>query len=186
MRLWSVRETIGTGLVVAVLLVIVLALPSTAQTQVTANQGAPGRLGAWPVTLTTFPDGGIPVVIQAPDDGLPVMVQTPDGGLPVALPFSCAVPSIKNTVIGTGSVPCPTTRTTGTNWLRICNDRSNGASAVLKIRFDGATVSLASGTPGLTLGWGDCHDDYFPASVVPTCIASTASTNVYSMECIRQ
>lgn len=94
------------------LLFLAVAVPVLvlAQTQVTANQGAPGRSGSWPVYLTLFPDGGIPiapVVVSGPVqiEGT-VTSLPPDGGLRVTL-GSDVVPvsgSVSATIVGTPTV----------------------------------------------------------------------------------
>lgn len=147
-----------------VLLFGLLALGSIAhaQTQVTANQGAPGRAGAWPVTVESG-------TVTATSSQL-----------------LCTSPLDKVLTIGTSAVACPTSRVSGSNFLQICNDRTNTATAFLIVRLDGGTPSFSVRTGGIALGRGDCIGYAVADTVTPKCIANESGVVTTSLECTIQ
>lgn len=105
-------------------LLLLVAVPVLvfAQTQVIANQGSPGTRGSWPVYLTLFPDGGLPVSATVTGD---VVAYPPDGGTDVNIVSSVRLDSNVSTAPGT--------------WLGVAGD-STGTR--LQVDIPG-TVTLA-------------------------------------------
>lgn len=134
------------------------------QTQVMANQGAPGRQGAWPVTVES---------VQA-------TINTSSAQL------LCTSPSDKVLTIGASAVACPTTRVSGSNFLQICNDRTNTATAFLLVRIDGGTPAFSPRTGGIALGRGDCIGYPVADTVAPKCIANESGVVTTTLECTIQ
>lgn len=136
--------------------------PAGAQTVV--NQGAPGKQGAWPVTIV----GG------GSDGGTT--------GTVTVVPATCA---IKENVIsvGTSSTSCPPTQQTGRRSVFLCNGADNPGAGLVKVRTDGVAPTMTLGTPGTVLVKGTCISLPVDATKVPRCISDVSGTIVTTMEC---
>ncbi len=149
------------------LLVIALVLAggfaAWAQTEVMANQGSPGKRGAWPIRGT-----------QALNDGGYAFPTTP-------YPCSDASPHAVTSVTN-ASTTTPSTAQAGRVWTQVCNSPQNAAGSIVKCRADGTAPVFALGNAGDVLELGDCQMYYVSASRNILCISNAAggvSTSTY-------
>ncbi len=143
------------------------------QQAVTANQGAPGKQGAWPV------------VISGTAPGAAAIVTGPDGGAVRTQDVQCTgASSQKITTTGLAAVNTPSAQATGRIYIELCNSLQNSSNPIVKCRVDGTVPVAAAGNLGDVLGVGDCIRYTVNALVVPSCISDAATTYVTSYECV--
>lgn len=150
---------------VAVLLLSFTGLYAWADTPVTANQGAPGKQGCWPVCGTVhieFDAGYLGAVSEQP----------------------CLTYKETNTSVGTSAVLVPPTPLANRAWVRICNSLQNseGAQCVCSAT---TTPTFTASSLGDNLAVSDCVK--YPITSadagVPICICNGASTRLPTAEC---
>lgn len=135
---------------------------------VTVNQGAPGNYGPWPVTVS----GGIVV-----DGGVTIT------GTISTTPALCTTSAHKVTSVSGTAVNCPGTQLTGRRYVWLCNSLENTGTPIIKIRVDGTSPVIGTGTAGDVLNVGDCITYAVGPSVVPQCISNASGVAVDTYEC---
>jgi len=154
MRLWKIWLPVTLAVVLA-------STWAVAQQFMTANQGAPGKFGPWPVTVVMPVGSGIPVTPQL-----------------------CLTNIHKNTAVGGAAVSTPAAQLAGRRMIVLCNSLQNAGNPTVKCRVDGVLPILAATNPGDVLGRGDCILYAIPDTNIPKCISSGAAVNVISSECL--
>lgn len=155
--------------VTAGLVLAAVAVGAPPGTPVVAHQGAPGKFGSWPVTVT----GSVYVVT---DGGF-------GGGSSGSAYVACTTPTSKITSVGVTSGNTPSTQLTSRKSITLCNSLQNTGTPLVKCRFDGVAPVMTASNPGDVLGVGDCITYNLADTVVPQCIADAAATYVTSLEC---
>lgn len=149
-----------------ILLVAVLILAGGVVWAQAVDQGAPGKKGAWPVTISGSTTTGV-TVVDAPCTGAVESVITFDGG---------------------GATPCPLAALAGRRTVTMCNSPKNTGTPLWTVRADGLAPTTATAAPGQTLGVGDCITYAIAATSsdggVPTnCISNTGNVSLTITEC---
>lgn len=153
----------------APLLLLLLLIPFAAASDspVTANQGAPGKQGPWPVSVT----GGISISI--------------DGGVGLSTaPVACMSYRETNTTVGASAAIVPATPLTGRAWVRICNSLLNTESAQCICSVN-AVPTFAASSLGDVLAVSDCA--FYTVNTLdggaPRCICNGAGVQLPASEC---
>lgn len=137
-----------------------------AQVVTTANQGAPGKQGPWPVTIAgSLGDGGAVPTMAAPCTGLAQIL----------------------TDAGTAAVTVPVGGPTANRvWIQICNTVLNASTSQCICASNSKPASFTAGVAGDVLGQGDCATYNITAQDggVPWCICNAANVALNSTECV--
>jgi len=131
------------------------------------DQGAPGKKGPWPVTLSGT---GTSTVVTVTDQACTAAVESVivfDGG---------------------GSTPCPITALTSRRTALLCNSPKNSGAPVWTVRADGVAPTTAATNPGQTLSVGDCINYSIAATgsdggAPLNCISDTGNSVLTITEC---
>lgn len=144
---------------------LVVAGGAIAQSTITANQGAPGTKGPWPVTFS-----GSTVV-------------SVDGGVIGTFPAQCGTRDEKVTSVGVAAGNTPSTQLADRYYIQLCVSLEETGNPLVKCTVDGVDPAIGEANPGDTLRIGSCVTYAVAAGVVPRCISDTAATAVTSYEC---
>ncbi len=146
--------------------VVLWASSVPAQTTVKADQGKPGTMGPWPVTIQATGDAGGVYVSDLPCGQL---VQTNDASI-------STTPS-KIPVIGGQA-----SRT----WIRICNDLGNSQSTQCRCSTSTCPAATTVGNTGDLLAQGDCvtYNVGYKDGGIPCCVCNGAGSWLPSTECV--
>lgn len=157
---------------IVLLLAVGISLVAYAADRVTADQGAPGKQGPWPVTLSGGSgsnDGGF-AFQTAPVE---CRGTTFDGGNPDTL-----------TLLGAGSTPVPASAAVNRVYVNVCVSPNNVSTAVVKCLTGGVAPVLNSG-PGQVLLYGDCVQYTAIQTNTIDCV-SDGGYAVTAFECVPQ
>lgn len=158
---------------IVLLLAVGISLVAYAADRVTADQGAPGKQGPWPVTISGGSSGSSDGGFTGTTAPVECRGTTADGGNPDTLTF-----------LGAGSTPVPAAAAVNRVYINVCVSLNNVSTAVIKCLTGGAAPVLASG-PGQVLGFGDCIQYTANQTNTIDCV-SDGGYAVTAFECVPQ